>query len=210
MNNKLLNRIISISLCVITILLGALFILQTIRLNNNFSKQLIGRVLLQILPIIILWVVVFVFSLFTRGENVKSHVKPRYIGKKISKKSYLILSIAYFLTVLVCAFFTVAYLVQSKHFTVEFNETMLSFFYYLLPFAGIAFVFTLIRSFFVPTEEINLVKIDQKKKLLIINICRVVLLTTTIVLIVVGLVNNQSESVLTKAISICLECVGIG
>ena len=36
------------------------------------------------------------------------------------------------------------------------------------------------------------------------------ILTLSIVMVVVGFVNNGTEDVLTKAVNICTECVGLG
>jgi ABC-type bacteriocin/lantibiotic exporter with double-glycine peptidase domain len=42
-----------------------------------------------------------------------------------------------------------------------------------------------------------------------LNIIRIVLLVVAIVLIVIGLIQGQYFSVLSKAIRTCLECIGI-
>lgn len=209
MKNKLFNKIISISLCVITIVLGLLFILQCIRLNNHFTKDLIGRVLFQILPVIILWAVVFIISLFVKDDEKKPAFR-RHFYKKISNKVYLAINIFYSLIIITCAALTISYLCQDKHFTTEFTKSVLSFAYYLLPFAIIALVASIIRSLFKPVEKIELNKIARDKGFLIINIIRAVVLTAAVTFIVIGIVNNQTDSVLNKAIHICLECVGIG
>ncbi|MBO4928615.1 MAG: thioredoxin [Clostridiales bacterium] len=49
-------------------------------------------------------------------------------------------------------------------------------------------------------------RLTEKKK----NIVAVVLILAAAALIVTGVVLGQERSVLTKAIRICMECVGIG
>lgn len=37
-----------------------------------------------------------------------------------------------------------------------------------------------------------------------------IVLALSLVLIIIGLLNNQNIAVFTKAVKICLECIGIG
>lgn len=50
----------------------------------------------------------------------------------------------------------------------------------------------------------------KKTKLPFRLISTIVILLLAMALIVVGVLNNQVQSVLSKATRICLECVGIG
>ena len=43
-----------------------------------------------------------------------------------------------------------------------------------------------------------------------VNILRLIILVFAAILIVYGVINGEVESVLRKAASICLECIGIG
>lgn len=208
--NKLFNKIISIVLAVLTVVLGLLFVLQAIRLNNHFTKNLISKVLFQIIPIIILWAVVFVISLFTKSEAPKTIAKTRYFKFLVSKKAYLFINIGYLVIVLMCATFTIGYLVQDKHFSYEFNEDILAFLYYLLPFAIVLLVASLLRAAFVVAPERIERKAKSKKQIILTNCVRAGILVLAITLIVVGALNNQIDGVLRKATMICLECIGIG
>jgi len=51
---------------------------------------------------------------------------------------------------------------------------------------------------------------DQIKNHIKTRIITISLFVLSAALIVVGLIQNQQADVLTKAIKICLECVGIG
>lgn len=208
--NSLLNKIISIVLAVITVVLGALFILQAVRLNNHYTQALIGRVFLQILAVVILWAVVFILSLFTKTEESKKRSKLKYFTKRVSEKTYLFINIGYLVVVLICAAFTIAYIVQKKHFSFEFNKDILAIVYYLLPFVGILLVVSLVRAVFVVAPKRKERKPMEKKQIIILNSVRAGLLVVALALIVIGAVNKQAEDVLTKAIKICLECIGIG
>ncbi len=208
--NRIFNKIISISLAVVTVVLGSLFILQTIRLNNRFTRELIGRVFMQIVAIVILWAVIFVISLFTKADEKKKPSKFRYFRKQVSEKTYLFINIGYLALVLVCAGFTFGYLVQKKHYSFEFNENIFAFLYYLLPFVIILLVASLIRAAFVVAPKKKERKPLEKKQIIILNSVRAGVLLLAITLIVIGVINKQAESVLIKATMICLECVGIG
>lgn len=208
--NRIFNKVISISLAVVTVVLGSLFILQAIRLNNHFTKELITRVFMQIVVVVILWVLIFIISLFTKAEEKKKPSKLRYFRKQVSEKTYLFINIGYLILVLVCAGFTFGYLVQKKHYSFEFNENMFAFLYYLLPFVIILLVASLVRAAFVVAPKKKERKPLEKKQIIILNSVRAGVLLLAIALIVIGVINKQAESVLVKATMICLECVGIG
>ncbi len=44
----------------------------------------------------------------------------------------------------------------------------------------------------------------------IINNVRILLIAASVVLIAIGVFNHENQIVLTKAINVCLECIGIG
>lgn len=208
--NSLFNKIISIVLAVLTVVLGALFILQSIRLNNHYTAKLISRVFLQIIAIVILWVVVFVLSLFTKAEENKKPAKMRYFRKIVSEKTYFFINLGYLVIVLICAGFTIGYLVQEKHFSFEFNKDMLAFIYYLLPFVAVLLVASLVRAAFVVAPKRKEMKPASRKQIIIKNSLRIGILVLSITFIVIGIFNKQADSVLFKATKICLECIGIG
>jgi len=208
--NKIFNKVISIVLAVLTVVLGLLFVLQSIRLNNHYTAELITRVFMQILVVVILWGVVFVISLFTQTEEKKKPLKLKYFKKQVSDKTYLIINIVYSVIVLACAVFTFGYLVQDKHYSFEFNEDMLAIFYYLLPFVIVLLIASLVRAAFVPAPKRLEKKPLDKKQIIIKNTIRIAFLCVAIALIVIGIIDKQPDGVLTKATMICLECVGIG
>ena len=49
-----------------------------------------------------------------------------------------------------------------------------------------------------------------KMKKSIINNVRILLIAVSVVLIAIGVFNHENQIVLTKAINVCLECIGIG
>ena len=50
----------------------------------------------------------------------------------------------------------------------------------------------------------------NNKNIVIRNIVRIFLILFFIACIVIGIINGEARVVLTKAINICLECIGIG
>lgn len=50
----------------------------------------------------------------------------------------------------------------------------------------------------------------KNKNIVIRNIVRIILILFFIACIVIGIINGEARVVLTKAINICLECIGIG
>lgn len=50
----------------------------------------------------------------------------------------------------------------------------------------------------------------NNKNIVIRNIVRIILILFFIACIVIGIINGEARVVLTKAINICLECIGIG
>lgn len=49
-----------------------------------------------------------------------------------------------------------------------------------------------------------------KMKKSIINHARILLIAASVVLITIGVFSHENQIVLTKAINVCLECIGIG
>lgn len=208
--NRIFNKIVSIVLAVFTVVLGSLFILQSIRLNNHYTKELVIRVLMQIIVVIVLWALVFVLSLFTKPEESKRPQRFRYFRKTVSDVTYMFINIGYLVIVLICAGFTIAYLVQKKHYSYEFNSDMLAIVYYLLPFVTVLLVASLVRAAFVVAPKRKEMMPIDKKQTIMINIVRTSVLVLAITLVVIGAINKQADIVLKKAVMICLECIGIG
>lgn len=50
----------------------------------------------------------------------------------------------------------------------------------------------------------------NNENIVIRNIVRIFLILFFIACIVIGIINGEARVVLTKAINICLECIGIG
>ena len=65
-NKKLLDKIFLIIVSILTILMGLIFIIQVLRIyygnDKTFTREICSEFLLQMLPVIILWVITVVVS----------------------------------------------------------------------------------------------------------------------------------------------------
>ena len=60
------------------------------------------------------------------------------------------------------------------------------------------------NNIFVSNERVNAMSVTKER------IFRVAMIAVAVLLIVLGVLRGEPATVLTKAVNICLECVGIG
>ena len=124
----------------------------------------------------------------------------------------------------ICTVVFLYYALNGSHFhSSEITESMLSAMYIMLPCLVIPFGYSVFVAYFHKASilrELELMKLvavpkkvepapvkDHKKA---VNVLRVSVLAVAVVLVVVGLLGNGWADVLTKAVNICRECVGLG
>ena len=76
-NKKLIDKLCLIIVSILTVLMGLIFIVQVMRIyygnDKTYTREICGKFLLQMLPIIILWVIsvigTFVYFMFKNNTN---------------------------------------------------------------------------------------------------------------------------------------------
>ena len=106
----------------------------------------------------------------------------------------------------------------------EITESMVSAMYMMLPCLAVPFGYSVFTAYYHKASirrEVELMKLvaapktaeaapAEKQKDNVTDVVRAVILVGALVLIVVGLWNDGWADVLTKAVNICRECVGLG
>jgi len=141
---KLLDKIFLIVVSAQTILMGILFIIQILRIylgnDATFTREICGEYLLQILPIIILWIILIAASgiYFFNKKKDKNIANITSIAKLINlenicpeynenldseykllskeKKKRRIVLIGCFVILIICSIMGLLYLLNTKHF----------------------------------------------------------------------------------------------
>ena len=179
-NNKKLYKIIMTIVSVQTILMGILFIVQVLRIyygnSKEFTSAICGRYLLQILPVIIVWIILIVFSyLYHKKSNSKDnniskitemgklklyeHMCPEYskyeldeiykLLKKEKTKRYIawIINIA---IIIICSCMGLMYLLNVNHFlsSGDLTEQAIKMTIHLIPWVIISFLGFIGYAFF--------------------------------------------------------------
>lgn len=176
-NKKTLNKIFSISITVQTILMGVFFILQILRIyygnNSTFTRSICKQYLLQILPIIIIWLILVVFSsiYFQNKKNndiakitniakltnleiicpdYQNNMDSEYILLKTEKQRRKKGLIICLIITLICSIMGLMYLVNPKHFVSSGNliEQAIQMSIHLLPWCIIAFASFIIYTYY--------------------------------------------------------------
>ena len=178
-NNKL-NKIFLIIVSFQTILMGILFIVQVLRIyignNHEFNREICGKYLLQLLPVIIIWIGLLVASAiyFKSNETEKGakitnlaklklleNVCPSYseelkeeyesLNKENLKRK--ICWTVNIVIVIICSLMGLMYLLNKKHFDfsnseITDNDRMVKMFIHLIPWVVISFVSTVISTLY--------------------------------------------------------------
>lgn len=165
-DNKTLKRIFLIAVSIQTILMGIFFIVQILRIyygnQAQFTSEICKQYLLQILPIVIIWLILIIFS------SIKFNDKDKYIAKisnitklnnlenicpnlndmdseyillkKEKQKCKIGLLICIIITI-ICSMMGLLYLLNVKHFSSNNNlsQQAIQMSIHLLPWCIISF-----------------------------------------------------------------------
>ncbi len=173
--NKRLSNIFMIFVSIQTIIMGIIFIIQILRIyygnNKEFTSEICGKYVLQILPVIIIWILLIVLSyIYFRKSKIKENhtSKMTNIGKLklfeymcpeykegLNEELYKILStekrqrktawIINTIIIALCSLMGLMYLLNVEHFKSEGNlsEQAIQMTIHLIPWVIISFISTL-------------------------------------------------------------------
>ena len=193
-NNKL-SKILMLLMSFQTILLGVFFIFQILRIyygnNKTFTREICAQYILEILPIIILWILLIIgtFIYFnitnfkhkniSKISNVTKQINlericPKIIDENVLKqlnslkKKNIIAMIILILVVLISSIMGLCYLLNTKHFDPAGNlsEQAVKMSLHLLPWVVISFIGLIIYTLYL---EYNAVLISNIYKEVIKN-----------------------------------------
>lgn len=162
--DKKLYKIFTIAVSVQTIIMGIFFIIQVLRIyyanNSIYTREICGEYLIQMLPIIIVWILLVVFSALyfdtvkeklpkltsiaklSYFENIcpNSNCDSEYILKNEQKKRKIALLICFIITI-ICSLMGLLYLLNGDHFASNDNLSWqaIELAIHLLPWCIIAF-----------------------------------------------------------------------
>lgn len=163
--DKKLYKIFTIAVSVQTIIMGVFFIIQILRIyyanNSIYTREICGEYLIQMLPIIIVWILLVVFSAFyfetakeklpkitniaklSYFENIcpdSNNSDSEYILKNEQKKRKISLLICFIITI-ICSLLGLLYLLNGDHFASNDNlsRQAVELAIHLLPWCIIAF-----------------------------------------------------------------------
>ena len=179
--NKTLNKIFLILVSSQTILMGILFIVQILRIyygnNKEYTSEICGRYLLQILPVILIWIVLIVVSyIYHKKSNSKNaniskmtemaklelyeYMCPEYsnneleeiyklLGKEKTKRK-----IAWYINLVVlilCSAMGLMYLFNPNHFesSGDLTKQAIQMTIHLLPWVIISFISSIIYMYYI-------------------------------------------------------------
>lgn len=187
-NKKMLDKLFLIIVSILTILMGIVFIIQILRIyygnDKTFTREICGKFLLQILPIIILWVITIIssFVYFQINNNSKKEFAKITYASKLKnleamcpydvegykpvdkeKKKLKIIKIINIAILVICSILSLGYLLNVKHFDSEGELTRqaIDMGIHLLPWVIISFgsmIGTTIYEEIVSKKLIELVK----------------------------------------------------
>lgn len=137
--------------------------------------------------------------------------------RKFRKTNTIILAVLTFITSVI--FFI--YALDPSHFhQSEINSSMINAMKWLFPCLAIPFIFAVFAAYQnerSKKREISLLKEADKKeeqykpeKQNAVNIVRTVIIAVAVIIFVYGFASGGTADVLTKAINICTECIGLG
>lgn len=170
--NKLINKILPIITSAQTFLMAALFIVQVLRIyygnKKVFTREICSLYLMQILPVIIIWIIILIVSFvyyrlneqkdknvskitnMVKLENLERicpdfddvSLKDDYELLNKQKKNRKIASIINIVIIIICSVMGLCYLLNSKHFDASgnLNEQAIQMGIHLLPWVIISFI----------------------------------------------------------------------
>ena len=187
-NKKLLDKIFLIVVSILTILIGIVFIIQVLRIyygnDKTFTREICGKFLLQMLPIMILWIcsviasyVYFRMNKVSKKEFAKitfasklqnleamcPYVEEEYSEINKEKKKIKIVKIVNIVVLGICSIMSLGYLLNVKHFdsTGDLTKQAIQMGIHLLPWVIISFgfmIFTALYEEVISKKLIELVK----------------------------------------------------
>lgn len=172
--NSLLNKVLLFIVTIQTILMGLLFIVQILRIyygnNQTFTREICGKYLLQILPVIIMWIVVIIGSYiyYKKTKSFKENspkmmnisklqslerICPNNDNAQLKKEANkrMIASIINIVVVIICSIMGLCYLVNPNHFIPSGNllEQAIQMGIHLSPWIVISLISIIIRMLYV-------------------------------------------------------------
>ncbi len=187
MNTKKTNKIFSIIVSIQTILMGIVFIIQILRIyygnNKVFDREIVNKYLLEILPIILLWIIIIIISyiyysltnnpkpLFTKISSVYK-LKNLYTDYEFTENESLkkekikmkIAAIINLIILVICSIMGLCYLLNVKHFDPQGNlsEQAIQMSIHLSPWVIISFTSLILKTFYDEIRSRNCVTIIKK------------------------------------------------
>lgn len=170
--NKKLSKIFLLCVSIQTILIGILFIIQVLRIyignNQEYNMSICGKYLLQLLPVILLWIALIILSyIYFRKSNSKENNKSKLTNlNKLKIYEYMLVEsddpslvdvykminsekkkrlIYFFINlgiVLICSLMGILYMLNIEHFNSQGNLTQqaIDMTIHLIPWVIISFI----------------------------------------------------------------------
>ena len=194
--NKKISKILLLLVSIQTIIMGILFIVQILRiyfLNNKvFTSEICLRYILQILPVIIIWIILIVLSyIYFKKSNSKDNDKSKltkmgvlklydymcpkqngdeldelYASLKKENKKRNIALIINIVIIMICSLMGLMYLLNVKHFDSQGDLTLqaIQMTIHLIPWVIISFISSIIYLIYI--EKSASVSIDVIKTII--------------------------------------------
>lgn len=247
----------------ILLIVGAAQIYYADPAGEPYSREIVGKKLMQLLAPLILWIVAiiagYVLSVLFPYAGKRGKQSPRDTLRKIrqrvpqgdgeeflfERKRLEKFELARFILRSVCAAFallaavmSIVYLAKTAHFPADdITAEILNMLRHILPWVGATFALYLLLALYegisakyelasvkkllvlgkgMPLEEPSALnkKAESAERVassrVTILSVRIAVLALAVLLIVLGIVNGGMSDVLTKAINICTECIGLG
>ena len=190
--NKLLDKLFFIIVSILTILMGVIFIVQVLRIyygnDKIYTQEICGKFLLEMLPIIILWILMVIVSFLyfsfkknpdkgfakvtyaARLKNLEAicpNVEDEYTEIDREKKKRKYAKITSVVIVCICSIMSLGYLLNPKHFDSagDLTKQAIDMSICLSPWVVIAFgsmIATTIYEEYSSKKSIDLVKLVIK------------------------------------------------
>ena len=179
MNKRKIDKMLLIIISILTILMGFIFILQIARIyygnNKTYSREICGKFLIEMLPIIILWVISVIvnfiyfnikkcnnkefakISFAAKLKNIEAicpYVEEEYNDINKEKKKRKIAMIINIIVVCLCAMMSLGYLLNVKHFDSngDLTKQAIDMSFHLTPWVIIGFSSMIVTTIY---EEIS-------------------------------------------------------